>query len=69
MLQFAVLMWLLTYVGALFNGLTLLILGEIIPVLAQLHFICNKLTSTAVDSHTHMPQHLNCVCHKFNNLC
>lgn len=27
--QFAVLMWLLTYVGALFNGLTLLILGEI----------------------------------------
>lgn len=28
--QFAVLMWLLTYVGALFNGLTLLILGEII---------------------------------------
>lgn len=26
--QFAVLMWLLTYVGALFNGLTLLILGE-----------------------------------------
>lgn len=29
--QFAVLMWLLTYVGALFNGLTLLILGEIMP--------------------------------------
>lgn len=29
--QFAVLMWLLTYVGALFNGLTLLILGEVIP--------------------------------------
>lgn len=28
--QFAVLMWLLTYVGALFNGLTLLILGEVI---------------------------------------
>lgn len=27
--QFAVLMWLLTYVGALFNGLTLLILGEV----------------------------------------
>lgn len=27
-LQFAVLMWILTYVGALFNGLTLLILGE-----------------------------------------
>lgn len=27
--QFAVLMWLLTYVGALFNGLTLLILGEL----------------------------------------
>lgn len=26
--QFAVLMWILTYVGALFNGLTLLILGE-----------------------------------------
>lgn len=25
--QFAVLMWILTYVGALFNGLTLLILG------------------------------------------
>lgn len=24
-------MWLLTYVGALFNGLTLLILGEVIP--------------------------------------
>lgn len=31
-LQFAVLMWLLTYVGALFNGLTLLILGEDPPV-------------------------------------
>lgn len=31
MFQFAVLMWLLTYVGALFNGLTLLILGEVIP--------------------------------------
>lgn len=34
--QFAVLMWLLTYVGALFNGLTLLILGEdliLIPLL------------------------------------
>lgn len=30
--QFAVLMWLLTYVGALFNGLTLLILGEVIPI-------------------------------------
>lgn len=29
--QFAVLMWLLTYVGALFNGLTLLILGENAP--------------------------------------
>uniref|UniRef100_A0A8C9XC79 Reticulon n=1 Tax=Sander lucioperca TaxID=283035 RepID=A0A8C9XC79_SANLU len=29
-LKFAVLMWLLTYVGALFNGLTLLILGEVI---------------------------------------
>uniref|UniRef100_A0A673LFE6 Reticulon-1-A-like n=1 Tax=Sinocyclocheilus rhinocerous TaxID=307959 RepID=A0A673LFE6_9TELE len=27
--QFAVLMWILTYVGALFNGLTLLILGLI----------------------------------------
>uniref|UniRef100_A0A3B3Q5U2 Reticulon n=1 Tax=Paramormyrops kingsleyae TaxID=1676925 RepID=A0A3B3Q5U2_9TELE len=27
-LKFAVLMWLLTYVGALFNGLTLLIMGE-----------------------------------------
>lgn len=27
-LQFAVLMWILTYVGALFNGLTLLILGK-----------------------------------------
>lgn len=27
-LQFAVLMWILTYVGAFFNGLTLLILGE-----------------------------------------
>lgn len=27
-LQFAVLMWLLTYVGALFNGLTLLILSK-----------------------------------------
>lgn len=26
--QFAVLMWVFTYVGALFNGLTLLILGE-----------------------------------------
>ncbi len=26
--QFAVLMWILTYVGALFNGLTLLILGK-----------------------------------------
>lgn len=32
MFQFAVLMWLLTYVGALFNGLTLLILGEVILV-------------------------------------
>lgn len=31
--QFAVLMWLLTYVGALFNGLTLLILGEVIPII------------------------------------
>lgn len=31
--QFAVLMWLLTYVGALFNGLTLLILGELFYVL------------------------------------
>lgn len=27
-LQFAVLMWVFTYVGALFNGLTLLILGK-----------------------------------------
>uniref|UniRef100_A0A8C2DZX9 Reticulon n=1 Tax=Cyprinus carpio TaxID=7962 RepID=A0A8C2DZX9_CYPCA len=27
-LKFAVLMWLLTYLGALFNGLTLLIMGE-----------------------------------------
>lgn len=27
-LQFAVLMWLLTYVGALFNGLTLLLMGK-----------------------------------------
>lgn len=26
--QFAVLMWLLTYVGALFNGLTLLLMGK-----------------------------------------
>lgn len=26
--QFAVVMWLLTYVGALFNGLTLLIMGK-----------------------------------------
>ena len=30
-LQFAVLMWILTYVGALFNGLTLIILGELFP--------------------------------------
>ena len=29
--QFAVLMWILTYVGAFFNGLTLLILGKIQP--------------------------------------
>lgn len=34
LLQFAVLMWILTYVGALFNGLTLLILGEP-PLLAS----------------------------------
>jgi len=27
-LKFAVLMWLLTYVGALFNGLTLLLMGK-----------------------------------------
>lgn len=39
--QFAVLMWLLTYVGALFNGLTLLILGEVIPIQARLHFTYN----------------------------
>lgn len=50
MFQFAVLMWLLTYVGALFNGLTLLILGEVIPILAQLHFNSNKLSNTEVDS-------------------
>jgi len=31
MFQFAVLMWLLTYVGALFNGLTLLIMGKAAP--------------------------------------
>ncbi|KAH0622864.1 hypothetical protein JD844_025642 [Phrynosoma platyrhinos] len=31
-LKFAVLMWVFTYVGALFNGLTLLILGEITHV-------------------------------------
>lgn len=48
--QFAVLMWLLTYVGALFNGLTLLILGEVIPILAQLHFNSNELPNTTADS-------------------
>uniref|UniRef100_A0A671YNB8 Reticulon n=1 Tax=Sparus aurata TaxID=8175 RepID=A0A671YNB8_SPAAU len=32
-IKFAVLMWILTYVGALFNGLTLLILGEETAVL------------------------------------
>lgn len=37
MFQFAVLMWLLTYVGALFNGLTLLILGEVAPTHGALH--------------------------------
>lgn len=47
-LQFAVLMWLLTYVGALFNGLTLLILGEVISTRCVSHSPPN----TAVDSHT-----------------
>ncbi|XP_033844384.1 reticulon-1a isoform X1 [Periophthalmus magnuspinnatus] len=40
-LKFAVLMWLLTYVGALFNGLTLLILGVVsmftMPVVYEKH--------------------------------
>ncbi|KAL4640818.1 reticulon-4 isoform X2 [Arapaima gigas] len=40
-LKFAVLMWILTYVGALFNGLTLLILGLIVvfscPVIYERH--------------------------------
>ncbi|KAK7807283.1 hypothetical protein U0070_016655 [Myodes glareolus] len=40
-LQFAVLMWVFTYVGALFNGLTLLILALIslfsIPVIYERH--------------------------------
>uniref|UniRef100_A0A8C1BHD7 Reticulon n=1 Tax=Cyprinus carpio carpio TaxID=630221 RepID=A0A8C1BHD7_CYPCA len=35
-LKFAVLMWLLTYVGALFNGLTLLIMGEHLFPYAQI---------------------------------
>lgn len=39
--QFAVLMWLLTYVGALFNGLTLLILGEVISTCCVSHSPCN----------------------------
>uniref|UniRef100_A0AAV2JIY0 Reticulon n=1 Tax=Knipowitschia caucasica TaxID=637954 RepID=A0AAV2JIY0_KNICA len=40
-IKFAVLMWLLTYVGALFNGLTLLILGVVsmftMPVVYEKH--------------------------------
>ncbi|KAG9336631.1 hypothetical protein JZ751_002978 [Albula glossodonta] len=40
-LKFAVLMWLLTYVGALFNGLTLLIMGVVsmftMPVVYEKH--------------------------------
>lgn len=35
-LQFAVLMWVFTYVGALFNGLTLLILGKCLTCLTHL---------------------------------
>ncbi|XP_026887276.2 reticulon-4b isoform X3 [Electrophorus electricus] len=40
-LKFAVVMWILTYVGALFNGLTLLILGLVcvftIPIIYEKH--------------------------------
>lgn len=41
--QFAVLMWLLTYVGALFNGLTLLILGGV-TILQESNETTSKLS-------------------------
>ncbi|KPP73981.1 reticulon-1-like [Scleropages formosus] len=50
-LKFAVLMWLLTYVGALFNGLTLLILGEELPT----HTPTLGLTHTCHDSYNRPP--------------
>ncbi|XP_028254814.1 reticulon-1-A-like isoform X2 [Parambassis ranga] len=43
-IKFAVLMWILTYVGALFNGLTLLILGLVgvfsCPIVYEKHQVC-----------------------------
>lgn len=41
-LQFAVLMWILTYVGALFNGLTLLILGKELSNVEKLISLLDK---------------------------
>lgn len=41
-------MWLLTYVGALFNGLTLLILGEVI----QTHYVSTNFQAL-LSTHTH----------------
>lgn len=47
-------MWLLTYVGALFNGLTLLILGEVILTMQYL-----QLPSTTDDSHVQTKPNLS----------
>jgi len=38
-LQLAAVMWLMTYIGAVFNGVTILILGECLPYL-YLTFKC-----------------------------
>lgn len=69
--QFAVLMWLLTYVGALFNGLTLLILGEaFLTQELSLSSILSTTTNFPALLLTHTPlQHFSpFVCQRFSNL-
>ncbi|MEQ2275310.1 hypothetical protein XENORESO_001724 [Xenotaenia resolanae] len=52
-IKFAVLMWILTYVGALFNGLTLLILGLIgafsCPIIYEKHQVGSKYYPQCTD--------------------
>uniref|UniRef100_A0A4W6FKB7 Reticulon n=1 Tax=Lates calcarifer TaxID=8187 RepID=A0A4W6FKB7_LATCA len=63
-LKFAVLMWLLTYVGALFNGLTLLILGEVIPT----HYVYNYHVSHLIIGHAQIDQYVGLIRTQVNSV-